>query len=272
MTKMVERVQLRSSLVGRIAADPEFAIALEELYEAYIPDLPELPHWSVLSDQVPLAEGPDSGSPAAGNASDPAAYVAAVRTLAARWGLDRLIGRDERGAKLIHDWCRYRRASGLPRPVGWLIHGLIEAEYVAEIGEVVARSETDLGDVRVIDLLVRPVVRIQFEDEWDPQRESRAAARKRLGARADHEIQAELDRLTADAEAKGYRFVDQSPKLKRDLDWLFELMAKGATVEDLAVRTGRGDPVDAEGAVARAVQRIAERAGISAHGWGVTRR
>ena len=203
---------------------------------------------------------------------DIGAYVAAVRALPKRWGLDRLLPpNDERGARLIHHWCQRRRAAGGQRPVGWLTAGLTEAEHVAEIGEVVARSVTDLGELVAVDELVRPVVRIEIVDEWDPERESRADAYKRLGAFAKEKIRDELDRLARDAEAKGYVFPDRAPKLQRDLDRLAGLMTGRATVTGLAGDETDPTTIDREGAVVRSIRRIAKRAGVSVRGWKLPR-
>jgi hypothetical protein len=271
ITRIDERVQLRFMLVARIVADPEFAAALRALYETHVPRLKDLPHWLELVGQVPIDDDPGSRGPLAGSDPDVAAYVAAVRALAKPWGLDRLIAtRQELGAGLIHRWCRARRAAGREVPVEFLLHGVTEAHHVAEIGEVVARSVTDLGDLRVVDELVRPVVCFEVIDEWDPVRESRASARKRLRALAEGQIRSELDRLAADAESKGYRFVDRAPALDRDLDRLFQLMAKGATVADLIRKTGR-DELETESAVNQSVRKIAERVGVSVRGWKLTR-
>jgi hypothetical protein len=266
-----ERVQLRAMLLDRIAADPEFAMALRALFETHVPWLAELPRWPEFAWQVPLDDARGDRRPEDEPAPGVAAYVAAVRALAKRWGLDRLIAeREELGARLIHDWCRSRRRIGPEVSVAWLVHGLTEAHYVPEIGEVVARSETDLGDMLVVDQLVRPVVRVVVIDEWDPQRESRASARRRLRALADTTIQDELDRLTADAESKGYRFVDRAPALDRDLNRLFQLMAKGATLADLAAET-EAYTLKPEAAVRRSIYRIARRTGVSVRGWELPR-
>jgi hypothetical protein len=58
----------------------------------------------------------------------------------------------------VHDAPEDRAGSARP----WLQHRLTEAHHVAEIGEVVAEAVTDPGDVRIVDNLVRPIVRVQF--------------------------------------------------------------------------------------------------------------
>jgi hypothetical protein len=143
--------------------------------------------------------------------------------------------------------------------------------YVPEIGEVVARDVTDMGDVLVVDQLVRPIVRISVVDEWHPERESRADARKRLRRLADQQIRAELDRLQLDAEAKGYRFVDHAENVERDIGWLFELMANGMTVESLAARDAPDADTDLAPRIGQAINRIAERAGVEVRGWRLPR-
>ena len=271
-TPAEERFHLRQMLIARIVADPGFGQALSSLLETYAPHVPELSHWQVLADEVrfgpdrPTLDRPSAPVP------DVAAYVEAVRPIARRFGLDRLSdnrGR-ELGATLIHDWCRACRRAGRELPATRLLGGLMHTEYVAEIGEVVARSEHDFGDVRVVDELVWPVVRIDIVDEWDPWREPRAAARKRLLRLASHKIQEALDRLTGDAIAKGYRFPDTSPALERDLGRLAQLMTGRATLDELIERApGTRDP---ESAVTKSIERIAERAGVSTDGWRLGRR
>jgi hypothetical protein len=269
-----DRFQLRTMLIGRIVADPEFGPALSRPFETYVPRLPEPARWWVLADEArfgPLR--PTDGLP---TGPDPAvaAYVGAVRLVAERFGLDRLVddrGR-ELGASLIHDWCRACRRAGRKLPAERLGDGFFEAEYVAEIGEVVAWTEYDLGDIRALDPLVRPVVRVVVVDEWDPWRVSRAEARKELLRLASRKIQEELDRLTADAEAKGYRFPDTARRRGRDLDWLVQLMTKRATVNDLVAHEDR-EPgsLESEARVGRAIRRMANRAGVSVRGWSLPR-
>jgi hypothetical protein len=256
-----------------MAAEPEFAAGLRSLYDAHVLGRGPMAGWA------DLAEPEMFNQPAAG-AGDPvvSAYVAAVRSLAERWGLDRLVDRrGELGARLIDRWCRTPRPTGTDVPVEWLIHSLGEAEYVADIGEVVGRATSDLGDVVVVEERVRPVARIVVIDEWDPLREPRATARKRLRGLADGQILRELDRLASDAEAKGYRFVDTEPALERDLDRLYRLMTKRTTLADLVAASQTGPEVaetddtalKAEVAVSQSIRRIAKRAGVSTRGWGL---
>lgn len=260
MTPTSERVRLRWMLVGRIAADPEFAADLAALFAEHVSHLGSLPHWIVVTDAEAYP------------GAEPAAYVTAVRALAERWGLDRLIEpHEELGPRLIHDWCRSQQATDREIPAAQLTRWLYGGEFVAEIGEVVGRSVTDFGDFRAIDEQVRPIVRIRFEDEWDPLREPRSSARKRLLAAAKGKIQEELDRLTEDARSKGYKFVDRAPRSARDLDWLAELMTGRSTVDELIERESADDPsLKADVRVARAVRRMAKRAGVSVRGWGLT--
>jgi hypothetical protein len=262
-----ERTLLRWRLLDRYAADPDFAAALRLLYETHVPASPELPRWHSLAadaDYGPLTDA------AGTDVVERSRYVAAVRELANEWGLDRLMAKEEeRGARLLHDWCRARQRLGPQLPLGYLATLLTEAHYTPEIGEVVDRTVHDLGDVRVVDQMIRPVVRISITDEWNPEREPRSTARKRLRARADAAIREELDRLTADAEGKGYRFTDSSPALGRDIDRLFRLMTGRVGVETLV---DEADDAKAEAGIVKSVTRVARRTGVSSRGWHLSRR
>jgi hypothetical protein len=247
---------------------PECAAALRNLYDAHVPGLAELPPWSVVLDQLAFNVGNDGREARL-------AYVRDIRLMAEQWGLDRLLSRrEELGAQLIHEWCRRAaRTRGRDAPVSWLAGGLGSAQYVPDIGEVVDRQVFDLGDVQAVDQVARPVVRVDFKDEWDPRRESRAAARSRLEIRAAAIIRAELDRLSLDAEAKGYVFVDASPTLGRNLDWLVELVSRRISIQALIEREGPDDPDrKVEARVVKAVRRVAERAGVSVKGLGLSDR
>jgi hypothetical protein len=140
-------------------------------------------------------------------------YLAAVRALAEPWGLHRLEPHPavnlmpSGGEECIHAWCSYRASLG-PK-----------AETL---------SPSDFGvwvDFSGMRPDLRTEVRIALTECWDPRLESRAKARDRLVRRAKALIDAELQQLTDDAEAAGYRFADTKPRLGKHLQWLFEHVA-----------------------------------------------
>jgi hypothetical protein len=269
----IERGRLRRRIVGRIADDPTFGAELRALYDTHVAPLHELPHWVELPLEVAPRSPAESDGQGAGDDRLMRAYVDAARALAARWGLDRLIEpRRELGAELIVRWCQRRRTDHPGLPVQRLVEGLPASGYIAEIGEMVSESRIDLGGVTAVDPVVRPIVHIAFDDEWDPERQRRSDARRRLMQRAAKEIRRELDRLQEDAEAKGYVFTDARPMLERDVDWLFQLMTGRATLVDISARTARETRrrrKTVESGVHQSVHRIAKRAGVSIRGWGV---
>ena len=265
----IERGRLRRMLIGRIASDPAFGAELRALYDTHVAPLHELPHWVELPDYVSPQSGLETAGPGFSDDRAIIAYVAAVRALAARWGLDRLIEpRRKLGAELIFRWCQRRRRDDPELSVDRLVEGFNVAGHIAEIGEVVSTLE----GVTLVDPIVRPIVHIAIDDKWDPERELRSTARKRLMRRAARKIRTELDRLQEDADAKGYVFPDTRPKLDRDLERLFQLMTGRATLGDLAARTaagtGRGRR-KVESGIHQSVARIAKRGGVSIRGWGV---
>ncbi len=189
MTQVQQQLHLRWLLLDRITADPEFALALHELYNTYAARPAELAHWHVLADAVDYPGVLTTAQSIDLPTTQVGAYVNAVRVLATRWGLDRLIApHEELGARLVHDWCQAARIGGGDVSSRSPALRLAAAWRSREIGEAVARSEWDLGDVRVVDQRAHPVVRVRFKDEWDPWREPRKAASERLIRVAVHQI------------------------------------------------------------------------------------
>jgi hypothetical protein len=71
----------------------------------------------------------------------------------------------------------------------------------------------------------RPRVVVRLDEVWDPRHEPQSQARTRLLEAAIRQIDAGLERIAADAEARGYTFRDTTPKRGQHLDWLFEQVA-----------------------------------------------
>jgi hypothetical protein len=267
-----ERGYLRWALLDLFAGDSAFSTALQELSDAYqVVQGFERPEWGLLAAAVSLEQHRRADWP--GEPMDPQVgrYVEAVRALASAWGLDRLQDEgEELGARLVHRWCGDRRQYGTRWTSASFKSQLGIGGGRPDIGGVSTRDEFAAGEAGPPLPDVRPLVSIGFTDGWDPRNEARGSARKRLYRRAAEQIQRELDRLAADAEAKGYFFADRAPALERDLGWLYQMMAKGATAEALA-EAEVGDAWVTEAAVARAIRRIAARTGVSTRGWGLSR-
>lgn len=97
--------------------------------------------------------------------------------------------------------------------------------------------------------------RLTVEDEWNPAREPRAAASRRLIRR----IEDEMDRLEKLADAVGYHVLDTRPNGTRDIGWLVAHVRDGQTYRAIA---DRHDGQLGEDAVGRAVRRTAGLIGI----------
>lgn len=263
---------LRWQLLDRYAADPEFGRALEALARSNQLGPTDVPDWSTLYWEVRFEDERPADWPGAPMAPDQIAYVRAVLAAAERWGLHRLLGpREQQGAHLIDEWCRWRWRHGERFRASSFKSRLGASGPYPDIGEVVSHEEWDLGDVRVIDEEARPLVHVDLTDRWDPRAEARGVARQRIERRAREQISAELDRLAADAEAKGYRFMDTAPNEVRDLDWLFALMTGRASAMTLAQSLANDDDLEPLARVGQALRRIARRAGISTRGWKLPR-
>lgn len=186
-------------------------------------------------------------------------YTRAIREIATGWGLTRFgsaapareplredddLLRPSEGELLLHEWCQEsaRRALRGDRPdpmTFWTFHHV--GGWRPDVGEVVSVLEYAIHEdtderMRYIvrDEERRPIVRVSFESEWDPRLEPQQKARARLLADAKIQIDAELDRLAANAEANGYVFNDTTLKRQTHLQWLFEHVALRRSCSDLA--------------------------------------
>lgn len=284
ITPEQERGFLRWAYLERYDDDPEFGQALVALYDRWTADIGELPfNWWELSSRAVFGEAALAAgyAPPAGHEAI-ARYVEEVEELARRFGLDRMTddgagSTPSLGVGLIHEWCRFRQWEAVRgRELGpkefRTGHGF--GGWEPDIGELV-RRETWLvpgpdGPVAIVDEHRRPIVHVSFDDVWDPRRERLRDARLRLFRRARQAIEAELGRLAAEAEAKGYRFRDTAPKLQRDLDWLFWRVRVGLTYRQIVERevelhgTERtGEEGTEESAVRHAVTALAGRVGVN---------
>jgi hypothetical protein len=169
-------------------------------------------------------------------------YLAAIAETANGFGLQRLGRprpsthgefRPSSGELLIHAWCANRareHLAGRVWPPERFSLGVEAGGARPEVGEVVCRDEIPISGpsgerVVLIDEQRRPLVRIHLEDQWDLRSEPKAAAKERLLAEARRQIDAELERIAVDAEGRGYRFSDTTPKALQHLRWLFEHVA-----------------------------------------------
>jgi hypothetical protein len=182
-------------------------------------------------------------------------YIAAVAEAVRTFGLDRLgeapPGDDQpeddqpeddfdggfrmpRGVEVIHSWCHLRASMAQASGPAWspvmFADGVGFDVLRPDLGEVVRRDEFLVrgqgGEpVLLVDERREPVVRVRVDDRWDPREEPIAAARARLLATAARQVDAELERIAADAEAHRYEFPDTTPKARQHLRWLFEHVA-----------------------------------------------
>ena len=179
-------------------------------------------------------------------------YVKALRATAAEWGLTRLGApppargplrehddelRPSLGELLLHEWCQESARAALggdgPDPMTFwtLFHvggSRPDVGEVVHVAEFVTHEDRDRRVRHIVrDEVTVPVVRVSIEDQWDCRQETHRTARARLLAEAKRQIDAELDRLAADAVAKGYRFKDTAPKRQFHHRWLFVRVALG---------------------------------------------
>jgi hypothetical protein len=133
-----------------------------------------------------------------------------------------------------------------------------------DIGRVVREARFVVGppgeESAVADQDREPIVRIAFEDRWDPREEPLRVARKRLLARSGGIVDDELKRIVASAEAHGYEFTDTRPKQTEHLRWLFEHIAHRKSYGDIAGEQ-RGAR-DLASSVYNAIKPYAEQLGI----------
>ena len=153
-----------------------------------------------------------------------------VAELAARYGLDRLKADEHHGdgIALLQGWVRASRRFGMELPLS----------TAAGFGGAVAQ-------VAVEDRIV-----------WDPAREPRPHARRRLLAQID----ALLARSEAKAIEHGYLSLDTAPRLKEHVEWTY-LYLRGQSYQEIAAAASTVRHYEARG-VAIAVRRMAERIGL----------
>jgi hypothetical protein len=240
------RAWLLLAYPGHYVRQHEFRLALLALYEERCAG----------REQV-VAEAPDlwdihdlTWQP--GSEADRArASLAAVKRTAARFGLDRL-GRPRasadgefspsRGEQFVHRWCRSRvRAlrSGKAWPPENVTLVIRSGGALPSVGGVVS-VEHQLGDDAgdrgepARDERREPRVHVLIEDAWDPRSEAMVEAERRLSKEAGRQIKAELERIAADAEERGYEFPDTTPKAGQHLRWLCEPGALGKSYGQIA--------------------------------------
>jgi hypothetical protein len=173
------------------------------------------------------------------------AYREAVRALCGRYGLDRLRppaqwlfpGVDV-GEHVVHAWCWWRASEAAAgRDVGpdQFLTGYGVSSMVPDIG----------GGI------------------WDPRRETRAAARARLGWRRAPD----LETLAERGDEEGLVWLDEFPELERDIGWLYSHVAHGKAYRDIAAsyfHDAHPTPTQAD-TVGRAVRQMAARVLRSDH-------
>ncbi len=176
--------------------------------------------------------------------------------------------------------------TGRDWPPGWFFSVAHFGGMRTEVGEIVGRDEIPMSGpsgerLVIVDERRKPLVHIQIEDVWDPRTEPIAEARGRLLVEATQQIDAELQRIAADATERGYVFADRA-ETERDLTWLFWKTRHGLSYGRIVqrsrlerpewLRKGRkrsdesGSMRDAE-RVKKAVVRMATRVGIDRTGW-----
>lgn len=223
---------LRVAYLAHYGDDPDFGRELTTLYAERAEPACPLPFdptaWWIgaTSDRDDVRELYHVTEPVA-------AYVAAVRALAARYGLARLRVPDDWpwpgisvGQWHVHAWCSWRATEAA--------HGRqVGPEWFA-FGYGLAGPPPDIP-----------------EGSFDPRRELYAEARTRLGWRHRAEIEASAEA----AEAAGYLF-DLSPATRRDIRWLYRRVALGQRFD--AIAEGLGDDPEGTGPerVRRAVRRM----------------
>ena len=262
------RERLRSMLLERYGADPTFGASLEALFTDHCASLPpdlakrepnglrdalakhfgeglttpsSHPRFARLDIQAidtltwkdHLTGEPDDAEAAGWGVL----YLAAVRDLAESSGLSRLDPRTaERsfstGERVVHDWLAARSGYLNVRP-SWLSMMFPFAAWLP------ARRQT---------------ITIQ----WDPQSETRDAAQKRAYA----QVRGALVTIDKGWIAAGFDR-RRSAQEERDMDWLYEKI-RGRSFGSIAAD---GDGTDDRELVQRAVDRMADAAGVDRAGW-----
>jgi len=245
--------QLRLRFADLWGQEPTFRRALSALYARHCRNLPaamarpvkapllghDVPTFAdaSASDVAALTWDPDDGEAA----TWAAAYLAAIERMGARYGLRRwrwpggsadVDSALSYGEMLIHRWCAMRAGFSNfgPDRFAWAVGA--EAYFVPE---------------RTRALEVR----------WDPQHETREAARKRLRVDLDHELSA--IRAAWKASPAGFAFRVPA-NTERDLGWLYQRVRHQRTVSTI-VALENGDSGDAP-MVQKASKAMAKQLGV----------
>lgn len=248
------RAGLRRAFLTRYDHDDEVASALLGLVPAG--EAAGVGHSDYVTQTVtemwgaPQVVESSVGSNAPIRSHETTAFVRAADAFAASFGLDRL---GEAGREQIVAWCsRYicARRAGSAHP----------STYGPNRFSTAALPPTfEPNPVGII----KPPWR---EEVWDLTRERRADARKRLEKRARKHIQATLDQIEAEARTSGLVFPDTTPKLERDLDWLFQKVRFRKSFQDIYDLL-KEPPKGGVDSVRRTVVRMAGRVGVDTTGW-----
>jgi hypothetical protein len=240
------------------ATDAENRNALRRLFLRRYDDDDEFTQ--ELTQLVPTAEAAGLGTISIGavpqffESALPSAELQEFRTavagLAASFGLDRL---GDAGRNQVVAWCRRyiaARRSGSFHPSTYDARRFSSATIPAQYeGETVG--------------VITPPWQ---EESWELTRERRADVSRRLERRARDHIQATLDRIEAEARSQGLVFPDTSPRLDRDLDWLYRKVRHGETYQAI-FDSLRPPPKGGVDSVRQTVRRIATKVGVDQHGW-----
>jgi hypothetical protein len=177
-------------------------------------------------------------------------FVRSVDQFVARSGLDRL---GDVGRAYVVAWCsRYIRA----RRSRSAFPGLYGPERLST-SPLIHPFKPDIVGI------VRPPWR---EETWDLTREARSDARTRLERTARDHIRRELDLITEEAHTMGLTFPGSPLNVARDLEWLYQRMRLRRSYQDI-YESMDDPPEGGADTIRRAVERIAEKAGVSAAGW-----
>lgn len=271
----IPRERLRRSLLRRYATDSDFAQALAALYGEHCEPLP--PELAGRQDDhagdllmAAYGEPPTQPSrpptfatldihdideltwrdPLTGRLDHPqsadwaAAYLAAVRALAERFGLHRLDPRSSErpfstGESVIHTWCQMRARSGRKVDALWIVMAITYAHFIPPRDRAV-------------------VIR------WDPQTETREDAQ----ARAYRQARDALTTIDQDWRGAGLER-EHDPEEERHLDWLYLKLRHGWSYGQIAEDVAAKEHVATRGMVQQALIRMADADHVDADrsGW-----
>ena len=166
--------------------------------------------------------------------ADPAdgALVAECETIAAMFRLPDL-------ADNIYGWLLDTRTMSRTDAIGEAPAFLTAFSTVrAVIGDVETRriERTGIGGRRIMHVDRQPILRLELVTTWEPDREARRDAEKRIVGLLRDQIRAELDRIEDHAESIGYTFRDTRPNAARDIEWLVWRVRDGLSWRQIADR------------------------------------